>query len=234
MNIIDLILLILLFVSIAFGVYRGAVSSLFGLAAGVVSFPLAFWLSPVLTGFLGSNSAILEMLASYTDANTLVGNYSLATTAVAGISESSLQAVINSLKLPESILGILYSNISQHVFASSGLVTVNDYVTYTIVVIVLKAVCFILSYLLISTALHFFITLIDHVFSFPVLKHLDGAVGSVFGLLRGMLLMYVLFLLLPVIQTVVPLDLITGLFESSSLSSIFSSNGFFIRVVTGR
>lgn len=234
MNIIDLAFLLLLFVSIAFGIYRGAVSTLFGLAAGVLSFPLTFRFFPYLTSFLGSNPAVIEMLASYTDASTLVGNYSLATTTVAGISESSLQAVINSLSLPESILNILYSNLTQNVFASSGLVTVNDYVTYTIVVIVLQAVCFIITYLSISAALHFIITLIDHVFSFPVLKYLDGAVGGIFGLLRGMLILYVLFLIVPVIQTVVPLDLIPELFADSSLANVFSSSGFFIRVVTGR
>ena len=233
MNIIDIILLILLFVSIAFGVYRGAVSSVFGLAASVLSFPLAFWAAPALTAFFGSNRGIMELLATYTDANTLVGNYSLATTTVAGMSESSLHAVINSLKLPGSILDILYNNMSQNVFAASGLSTVNDYVAYTIVVIALQAVCFVSAYLLISAGLHFVITLIDHVFSYPVLKYFDGLVGGAFGLLRGMLILYVLFLMVPVVQTVIPLDLITGLFETSSLSSVFSSTGFFMRVVTG-
>ena len=234
MNIIDLILLLLLFVSIAFGIYRGAVSTLFGLAAGVLSFPLAFWLAPYLTNFLGSNPAVIEMLASYTDASTLVGNYSLATTTVAGISESSLQAVINSLSLPQSILSILHSNMLQNVFASSGLTTVNDYVTYTIVVIVLQAVCFIVAYLGLSSALHFIITLVNHVFAFPVLKYLDGVAGGILGLLRGMLILYVLFLIVPVLRTVIPLDLVPELFEGSSLASVFSSSGFFIRVVTGR
>jgi len=234
MNIIDIALLIVLFVSIAFGVYRGAVSSLFGLAAGVLSFPLSMYLSPLLTQFLGSNRGVMELLSTYTDANTLVGNYSLATTTVAGMSEASIQAVINSLTLPDSILSILHSNMLQQIFSASGLVTVNDYVSYTIIVIALQAVCYAVCYLVVSTVLHFVISLLDHVFSFPVLKYLDGLVGGVFGLLRGMLILYVLFLLVPVVQTIVPIDLIADLFETSALSSIFSSNGFFIRVVTGR
>ena len=234
MNIIDIVLLTLLFVSIAFGVYRGAVSSLLGLAASVLAFPLAFWLSPMLTAYLGSNAGIMELLATYTDANTLVGNYSLATTTVVGMSESSLQAVINSLNLPQSILGILRSNMQQNVFAASGLVTVNDYVAYTIIVVALQAVCFVVTYLSVNAAMHFFITMVDKVFSFPVLKHFDGVVGGAFGVLRGMLILYVLFLLLPVVQTIIPQNLIAGFFEGSTLSSVFSSNGFFIRVVTGR
>lgn len=234
MNIIDIALLIVLFVSIAFGVYRGAVSAVFGLAAGVLAFPLAMYLAPMLTQFLGSNRGVMELLSTYTDANTLVGNYSLATTTVTGMSEASIQAVINSLKLPGSILSILRNNMLLGTFAASGLITVNDYVSYTIVVIALQAVCYVVCYLGISAALHFVVTLIDHVFSFPVLKYLDGAVGGVFGLLRGMLILYVLFLLVPVVQTIVPIDLIADLFESSALSGVFASDGFFIRVVTGR
>ena len=50
----------------------------------------------------------------------------------------------------------------------------------------------------------------------------------------GVLILYVLFLLAPVVQTIVPIDLIADLFESSALSGVFASDGFFIRVVTGR
>ncbi|MBR6787783.1 MAG: CvpA family protein [Clostridia bacterium] len=233
MNIIDIVLLLLLFSSILFGMYRGSVASLWGLAASLVAFPLTFLIAPHIAAWLGANRGVMELLSTYTDANALVGDYTLATTAVQGISQSALQAVINSLTLPQSILGILESNMSQCVFASSGLVTVNDYVAYTIVAVSLKAVCFAGTYALCAIALHFAITLINHVFRFPVLKHFDGLVGGVFGLLRGMLILYVLSLLFPIVLTIIPVNLVKTLFDQSTLATVFSSSGFFIRVVTG-
>lgn len=233
MNIIDIALLLILFCSILFGMYRGSVATLWGLVASVAAYPLTLWISPYLAAWLGSNRGVMELLSTYTDANALVGDYTLATTAVQSISPSALQAVINSLELPQDILGILESNISQRAFASSGLVTVNDYVAYTIVAVSLKAVCFVCTYALCSTALHFVITLIDHVFRFPVLKHFDGLVGGVFGALRGMLILYVLSLLFPIVLTIIPVSLVSSLFEQSALANVFSSSGFFIRVVTG-
>lgn len=233
MNIIDIALLLILFGSIVFGVYRGAVASLWGLAASLLAFPLTFLISPHIAAWLGANRGVMDLLATYTDANALVGDYTLATTAVHTISQSALQAVINSLTLPQSILGILESNISQCVFAASGLTTVNDYVAYTIVAVTLKAVCFACTYAMCSIFLHAIITMTNHVFHFPVLKHLDGPVGGVFGLLRGMLILYVLSLLFPIILTIIPVSLVKTLFDQSTLANVFSSAGFFIRVVTG-
>lgn len=233
MNIIDIALLLILFGSIIFGVYRGSVASLWGLAAGLLAFPLTLLISPHVAAWLGSNRGVMDLLATYTDANALVGDYTLATTAVENISQSALQAVINSLTLPQSILDILESNISTCVFAASGLSTVNDYVAYTIVAAMLKAVCFVFTYALCSTVLHFCITLTNYVFRFPVLKHFDGLMGGVFGLLRGMLILYIISLLFPIILTVVPVSLVNALFSESTLANVFSSTGFFIRVVTG-
>lgn len=234
MNIIDIALLLILLSSIAFGMYRGAVASLWGLAASVVSYPLTLLISPYLAAWLGSFGGVTELLATYTDANALVGDYTLATTAVRGISQSALQAVINSLKLPDAILNILQSNMQQCVFASSGLVTVNDYVAYTIVAVSLRSVSFVCTYILCATALHFLITMLNQVFRFPVLKHFDGLAGGVFGALRGMLILYVLFLLVPILLTIIPVNLVSKLFEESTLANVFSSSGFFIRVVTGK
>jgi len=234
MNIIDIALLLILLSSIAFGMYRGAVASLWGLIAGVVSYPLTLLIAPHLSAWLGSFGGVMELLATYTDANALVGDYTLATTAVYGMSQSALQAVINSLDLPDTILGILQSNMQQCVFASAGLVTVNDYVAYTIVAVSLQAVSFVCTYVLCSTVLHFIINMLNHVFRFPVLKHFDGLMGGVFGALRGMLILYVLFLLVPILLTVIPVNLVSKLFEDSTLANVFSSSGFFIRVVTGK
>ncbi|MBR5232084.1 MAG: CvpA family protein [Clostridia bacterium] len=234
MNIIDIAFLIVLLSSIAFGVYRGSVAALWGLCASVVALPLTFVLSPYIVSALSTNKGVMELLTTYTDANALVGDYTLATTAVQGISTSALQAVINSLPLPQSILGILETNMRQCAFAAIGLSTVNDYVAYTIVIVSLRAVCFVGTYALCSTALHFVITLLDHVFRYPVLKHLDGAVGGAFGALRGMLILYVAYLTVPVLLTIIPAGLIKELFENSTLANVFSSTGFFIRIVTGK
>lgn len=234
MNIIDIFLLAILLASIVFGFYRGSVASLWGLAASVAAYPLTLLISPHIASWLSANRGVMELLSTYTDANALVGDYTLATTAVSSISQSALKAVINSLELPQSILGILESNIVSCSFAPLGLVTVNDYVAYTIVAVSLNAVCFVCTYALCTVALHFIINLINQVFRFPVLKYFDALIGGVFGALRGILILYIFSLLFPIVLTIIPVGLVKVLFDQSALATVFSSTGFFVRVVTGK
>ena len=77
------------------------------------------------------------------------------------------------------------------------------------------------------------INLIGHVFQLPVLRHLDGLTAAGLGLLRGALLLYVLFLLVPLVRAVIPVAALDAYLESSMLSPVFSSTGFFNRVITG-
>ncbi len=233
MSIIDLIILLILFVSVAFGFYRGSIASVLGLSACLLSLLCAFWLGPRLASLLGSNRGVTELLITYTDAGSLVGDYSLATTQVSGMSTAAIQTVLKSVSLPDSIAAILESNLMHAVFAPSGMTTVNDYVSYTIVAVVLQSVSFVVCFFLSFVLFHMVISLIGHVFPYPVLHHLDGLAGGVFGLLRGVLVLYVLFLLVPVLNTVIPLDLLEQYLGPGKLSEIFSSASFFTRIATG-
>lgn len=121
MNIMDLAILAVLFISVAFGFYRGSVSSLLGLAACLISVVVAFFAGPQLASLLSANRGVTEMLATYTDAGSLVGDYSLATTQVSGMSAALIQTVLKSVSLPDSIAAILQSNLSSAAFASAGM-----------------------------------------------------------------------------------------------------------------
>ncbi|MBQ7455266.1 MAG: hypothetical protein IJS53_02380, partial [Clostridia bacterium] len=121
MNIIDLLVLLVLAASALFALYRGAVASLLGLAACLVSFVFAFAAGPSLAAALGRNQGVTSLLTTYTDAGSLVGDHSLATTAVNGMSASTLEAVLKSVELPESIEGILRQNLAGAVFGAAGL-----------------------------------------------------------------------------------------------------------------
>ena len=66
---------------------------------------------------------------------------------------------------------------------------------------------------------------------FPALRMMDRMTGMLFGLIRGMVVVYVLFLLVPVISTVVPGQGVETYLAGSKLAGIFINDGFFARVV---
>ena len=55
------------------------------------------------------------------------------------------------------------------------------------------------------------------------LRHLDALMGGVFGLARGVLLLFILFALVPIIQAVVPVQQLTDILNASRLAPLVDS-----------
>ena len=78
------------------------------------------------------------------------------------------------------------------------------------------------------------INFLKAVFKFPVLKQLNALAGGAFGLLRGVLLCFVAFALLPLVQTVVPLQGINEMVEASTLAPLFNSGNLILAIMNGK
>ena len=234
MNIIDIGILVIIGASVIYGLYRGFVHTLLSVACCLISVFLAFTYGPRLAQVVSGNETISSVLTNGTDAFTRVGDTSLANTPVDQLPAGLMEQVLGSVSLPEPIANILASNIRSQAFAGTGLTTVNEYVSNTVVGIAVSILCFIAVYAVSYLALSVVCGLIQAVFKLPLLKHLDWLAGGVFGLVRGGMILYVLFLLLPIISTVIPLDTLNDLLSQSTLAPIFQSNGFFAGVISGK
>ena len=234
MNIVDIAILVILGVSVVYGIYKGFVHALLSLACGLISIVVAFSFGPKLADIISGKATISSTLATYTDAITRVGDYDLATTPVDQLSDDVISRVLASVSLPEPLNGILKNNLQRRAFEGTGLTTVNDYVSNTVVRVAVNVISFIVCYALCHLILSMLVNLIAHVFKLPLLRQLDWLAGGVFGLLRGSLIVYVVFLLLPILSTVIPLDAFNRIMQESTLAPIFSSNGFFSSVISGK
>lgn len=234
MNIIDIIILVILGVSMIYGVYRGFVHTLLSVACCLLSVLIAFAFGPRLSAIVSSSKGVSSTLATYTDAVARVGDYDLAAANVSQLSDSLVNQVLENVSLPQSIQNILRSNLSNQAFAGTGLSTVNDYVSNTVVAVAINILCFLACFALSYVVLSLLLSLIQHVFRLPLLRQLDWLAGGAFGLMRGALLLYALFLVVPLLSTIIPLDAFNELLSQSALSPIFQSDGLFARVISGR
>ena len=234
MNLIDIIILVILGVSMIYGVYRGFVHTLLSVACCLLSVLIAFAFGPRLSAIVSNSKGVSSTLATYTDAVARVGDYDLAAANVSQLSDSLVNQVLESVSLPQSIQNILRSNLSNQTFAGTGLSTVNDYVSNTVVAVAINILCFLACFALSYVVLSLLLSLIQHVFRLPLLRQLDWLAGGAFGLMRGALLLYALFLVVPLLSTIIPLDAFNELLSQSALSPIFQSDGLFARVISGR
>ena len=231
MNIVDIVILAILGLSVLVGLYRGFISSVASMGGCLLSLGLSFWLSPKLATAIQSNPDILRTLASYTDAATKLGDQALAGESVTALTENGIAEILNRVSLPAPLSTLLQSNLQNKVFGTAA--DVGTYVTQTIVGAILNVICFIVCFLVLMLVIHFVINFLKVVFKFPVLKQLNSIAGGAFGLLRGALLCFVAFALLPLIQTLLPVQDINQLVEQSALAPLFNSGNLILAIMNG-
>lgn len=234
MNVIDIVILVVLGASVAYSLYRGFLHTLLSVGCCMLSVLLAFTFAPKLSAIVSGSEGITAEMATYTDAITRVQDSDLANMSVDQLNDGLITQVLDKVALPAPIASILESNLRGKVFATAGLSRVNDYVSNTVVAVTVNVLCFLAAFAVTYLVLSVVVSLIQHVFQLPLLKQLDWLAAAVFGLARGTLLLYVLFLLLPILSTVIRLDTFDELLAQSTLVSVFQSNGFFASVIAGR
>ncbi len=234
MNTVDLIILAIIGLSVLIGLYRGFVASVASLGGCLLSLLLSYWLNPQLVSWIQSNPDVMKTLMSYTDAATRIGDQTLAQTEVSALSTDMISSILSRVNLPSPLDTLLRTNLENQIFRSVNLTQVGDYVSQTIIGAVLHVIGFVVCFVVCLIVLHIALNFLKVVFKFPVLKQLNALVGGAFGLLRGVLLCFVAFALLPLVQTIVPLDGISEMVAESSLAPVFSSDQLILSIMNGR
>ena len=232
MNIVDIVIIAILGLSVLVGLYRGFISSVASMGGCLLSLGLSFWLSPKLAAAVQNNPDMLKTLVSYTDAATKIGDQTLASTSVTSLTPNTIADILSKVNLPAPLSTLLQSNLENKVFGTAA--DVGSYVSQTIVGAILNVICFVLCFVVLLIVLHFVLNFLKVVFRFPVLKQLNSIAGGALGLLRGALLCFVAFALLPLIQTMVPVTGINELVAQSALAPLFNSGNLILAIMNGK
>ena len=234
MNIVDYVIIGIVAISVLFGLYRGFVSSVLSMGGGLLSFLASFALYPKLAALIQNNQELQRTLLHYTDASSRIGDLELALTNVVNLGREGIQKVLGNVNLPAPLDTILQVNLENLVYGTQGAVsTVSDYVSQTILQASINIICFLVCFIGLYIVFSLAANLIRAIFRFPVLKQLDALAGGVFGLLRGVLLCLAVFTLVPLVQTMLPMDLINELIAESQLAPIFM-NGNLITAIMNK
>ncbi len=233
MNIIDWIILGILGISVLIGLYRGFIASVASMGGSLLSLAASFWLSPKLVEVIRKSPDLIRTLMSYADATSRLGDLNLSQTAVSTLSGSGIAEVLNRVSLPAPLATLLRNNLENQAFASAGLTKVGDYVSQTIAGAILNVLCYVVCFIGLMIVFHFVLNFLKVLFKFPVLRQMNSLVGGVFGLLRGALVCFVAFALLPLVQTMVPVEGIPELVDGSMLAPIFNSGQLILAMMQG-
>ena len=228
MNIIDIAIIAVLAVSVLYGMYRGFISGVLSVAALIGSAALAFAMSGELAAWLQGNRTLVSTLLYYTDAGSRIGDLELSLLPASQVTQNALTQILSGAKLPAAFESAFLSAIG----AAPAAMTVSDLLSNTIVSVSLSILSFLICFLLSYIVLTFVIHLIQYVFELPVLRHLDALMGGLFGLVRGTLLLFILFALVPIVLAVAPVEPLQMLLDQSRLAPLFDS-GIILSILGG-
>lgn len=233
LNIVDYIIIGVIALSLLLGIYRGFIASVLNTGGCVVSFFLSFKLYPYLADSIRNNGDLVRTLLHYTDASNRIGDLELAISNVAHLTASKVTEIIGKVQLPPPLDTLLQVNLEQQAYSGAGIDTVSDYVSQTILNASINIICFLVCFAALFLVISILVNLLRAVFRFPILKQLDWLAGGAFGLLRGVLLCYALFAVVPLVLTMVPIELISELIEASTLAPIFNNGNIILSVMNG-
>lgn len=219
LNIIDLIIIAAIAVSVLYGLYRGFINGVLSVAALVASAGLSFMLCGDLAAWLQQNKTLVDTLIYYTDAGSRISNLDLSLLPVSQVTENALSQILLSANLPSAFETAF---LSRFAYAAQS-TNIAQLLSQTIVSVSLSILSFLICFLLSYVVCTFIIHLIGYVFELPVLRHLDALAGGVFGLVRGVMLVFIFFALVPIVLAVVPVDFISELIAQSQLAPYFDS-----------
>lgn len=174
---------------------RGLFKALLSVAGLIASIAVAVYAAPHLSGYLEENTQVDEKIAAYVAERleySEVGEE---------VSRSVQVAIIQELPLPETLkAGILDNNNSEmyHLLEVGG---VYDYIAKSVAVVILNVTVF-LGLTILCRLLFFVLSrTVKDLTKLPIVRWIDKIGGGCLGALKGLIYIWVFFLMLSICST---------------------------------
>lgn len=226
MNIIDIIIIAIMAFCLISGMHKGFITSTLALVGFCGAWIGAYAAYGYLVTAVQQNEGLINFLQSLVSAADLFKTKTLADLEVAAASAADIDMAIAEVGIP-LISNLFRENVVGQVFANEGLTKMSEYLTQTLLSSVLNVLSFIIMFALIYAAVLLLVNLLNNVFRFPILKHFDWLLGGAFGLVRGAVIIMLIFAVVPTICSALEsmdIALLTDMINESRIGSMLMTN----------
>ena len=234
MNALDIAVLIIFALFILQGVYKGFLSTALSIGAFLVSWGLGMLFMPLAANNVKANESLYNMMLYYTEGSEYIGDTELAHTGISAIGSEQLNSIIANAEMPYPMGKEISENIAKEAFAQQNITTLGEYFNQTIVCVFINIIVFLFIFLIVRAVLSFVINGVDYAWHLPQLRSFDPLIAAGAGVIRGMLALFLIFMLLPILLTVLgQFELVTDLVNESVFASFFYRSNFLLGLMPG-
>ena len=236
MNLIDIAVIGVLALFILHGIYKGFLPTLLSIGAYILAWLAAIVLLPVGSNSIRGSEKLFNTMLYYTEGSEYVNDVELARKSIDEISTDTLNAVFAKADLPYPMAKNIADNIARESFAENGITTLGDYFNQTIVIVFINILVFIAMFAIIRIILAFIINGVDYAWTLPKLRVADRAIAGGIGLIRGILAVFLLFMLLRIVLIVLQgkFAFLTDMVNDSMMAKFFYRTNFLLSMMPGR
>ncbi len=202
---VSVLVLVVLGLCILAGYYRGVIYSALSIGITVVSFFLALLMVPVLAGGVKSNESLYGSMLYYFEGYEYINETAveLVHDPASDVSDEELAVIVENADMPLPLGRAVTRNIQNLAYAKDDIVTLGDYFNQTIVDVVINILSLLALFVLFRVLFGFILRTVDYASrGLPVLRRFDPLFSCGIGFLHGVLLLYILFLVAPILLTI--------------------------------
>lgn len=207
------------------GMKVGFIRTVFSLVSLILAVILTIWISPIMKDFLKSNEKFNEGLS-----NKIEKMLPFSTEEVV---EEEQNNAIDEMKLPKSLKQSLKENNTIEKQKELAANSFQDYISKFLADIILNALSFILTFIIVSALLWVLCMALDIISKLPLLHSVNKTAGLLAGLIQGLFEVWLFFILLTVFGSTSFGQKVMELIGESEILSLIYNNNILLRFITG-
>ncbi len=233
MNILDLAIIAILGLFVLGGLYKGFTHTALDILCYMLCAAFGFLMMPIVSLRVVQNETIFNAMLYYTEGSENIYDVEYIKKDIADISNAELEEIYSRSEVAFPMDERIRENVANAAFESSNIHTLGDYFNQTMVLVTINVMVFLAAFILLRIVFAFAIGWWNYANPLPVLKRFEIPAAAGTGLIHGILAVFLLFMICPIILTVLPFDFVSELVEESKLARFFYYSNFLLALTPG-
>ena len=176
------------------GYRRGFIKEIVSTFFVVLAIGIVWFINPYVNNFIRENTPVYENVQ-----NTCSEFVAEQVTEISTPDKSQQESIIDNLALPELLKNEIEKNNTAEVYSYLAVNTFAEYVSGYLAMAVVNGISFVVSFILATLLIRILSYALNIIASLPVIRGVNKAAGALVGLVKGVLFIWVAFVILTVL-----------------------------------
>ena len=226
-NAVVVIVLLIWVVNVGIGANRGFFRSCILLVSMLCSGIIVMAFNPYVTSFLENNTGIDEWIGAKTETmiEDALGLPEGSASSADSLGSSEISQLLEDLPLPGFVTEVLEENNTSSVYSALGVSSFTEYLKAYISSLCLSIISYLITFIIVFIALHALTIIFDLIDRLPIIHGLNHILGAVIGVVKGYLIVELLFTVLILFAaTAIGQTIVSQIYASEFLTVLYDGN----------